>query len=310
MVFILNPSSEMETLCLAHFYQQRLLQQKAHGSHYQQDLDILLGPAEKHDDCLRQYLSPTEIESRKKELNRLHHSGVQFCFPGHSNYPRQFLRMSYPPFLLSYIGHPVWRERTGLAVVGSREASEYSLRWMEQNLSFWLKANPAYIVSGGARGVDQKAHLLCLQNQRPTVAVLPSGLGVVYPPSLQSWISKIVEAGGALVSEYDFDQPMRKHFFQARNRLISALGACSLVVQAERRSGTMITARQTVEQGKVVLVVPSHPLDVSHQGGLDLICEGASPVRDAQDLQLFFAAESTATEVFLQSLVRTESALH
>lgn len=300
----------MDILCLAHFFHQRMHHQKALGMTYHKDLELLLGGAQEQTDFLRAHISRDELERQRQYLQEQMVRGIQFCYPGHENYPPHFLKMSYPPFLISYLGHPVWRSRLGLAVVGSRDASVHSLQWMEQNLSPWLKDNQVFVVSGGARGIDQKAHLLCLQAQRPTVAILPSGLGQVYPSNLQSWVKEIVATGGCVMSEYEEQQPMRKHFFQARNRLISALGVCTLVVQAERRSGTLITARQSVEQNRPVLVVPSHPLDISHQGGLDLLVEGAAPVRDVQDLQIFFASESGAPGAALQSLGIEDSSIH
>jgi DNA processing protein len=300
----------METLCLAHYLQQQLLNQKAAALTYQLEMDLLRGPMEDRIHFLESRIGSRGIADRVRWLQTLKSQGVCFCYPGHEDYPPAFQRMLYPPFLISYIGRPVWKDTLGLAVVGSRDVSVHSLQWMEKNISTWLQRNSVYIVSGGARGVDQKAHLLCLQNQRPTIAVLPSGLGDIYPSSLQSWVSEILRSGGCLVSEYDYNQAMRKHFFHARNRLISALGVCSLVVQAERRSGTLITARQTLEQGKAVLVVPSHPLDIAHQGGLDLIIEGATPVRDAQDLDQFFSSESSAPELVIQSLGKVMSIIH
>lgn len=90
------------------------------------------------------------------------------------------------------------------------------------------------------------------------------------------------------MSEYPYEQEMRKQHFHDRNRLIAGLGNMTLLVEARRRSGSLITAQRTIELGKTVLIVPGHPCDGSHLGNLDLLTDGASPVRDAQDLSMFF----------------------
>ena len=84
---------------------------------------------------------------------------------------------------------------------------------------------------------------------------------------------------------------MQKYFFHDRNRLISSLGLCTLLVEARRKSGTMVTAQRALEQNKTVMVVPAHPLDPKAQGGMDLLCEGASLVRDAHDIQIILNSE-------------------
>lgn len=84
---------------------------------------------------------------------------------------------------------------------------------------------------------------------------------------------------------------MRKHFFHDRNRLIAGLGTMTLLVEARRRSGSLLTAQKTLQLGKTVLVIPGHPCDNSHLGNLDLFTEGATPIRDAQDLSMYFRSE-------------------
>lgn len=238
-----------------------------------------------------QFKRSKELESQRERFLLLAEKNIQFTYPGHSDYPKSFMRMNEPPFLISYIGSPIWQKAYGLAVVGSREVSNSYLWWMEEHLMPLIQKNFFYTISGGARGVDQKAHALSLRSRKPTVAFLPSGLGKIYPNAFTDWVSPIVECGGAIVSEYDFDTPMKKHHFQARNRLIAGLGVCTLIVQASRKSGSMITARQTLQHGKTVLILPAHPMDTKSLGNLDLFCEGATPIRDSQDLELVWNSE-------------------
>ena len=217
--------------------------------------------------------------------------GIRFIYPGHDLYPASLHRMYDPPLLLSYMGSPIWMSQHGLSVVGSRNPKIESLNWLEQSLPPLLLDNNIYVVSGGARGIDQMAHGLCLRYKTPTIVMVPSGLGELYPGELSKWATDIVRFGGALVSEYPYRQTIRKNHFQARNRLIAGFSLATLIVEAGTRSGTLITARQCTDQGRPLLVVPSHPLETNSRGGLDLLCEGATPVRDAEDLRMFYHSE-------------------
>jgi DNA processing protein len=230
------------------------------------------------------------LERVQKSLSR----GRQVIYPGHSFFPHYLLELEALPFLLHVEGAPIWMGLPGIAVVGSREPSRESLQWMDEHLGQFLKETPCFTVSGGARGVDQAAHRISLRHKTPTVAFVPSGLNRLYPESLAELREQILADGGALVSEFDLDQPMAKHHFAQRNRLIAGLGELTLVIEARKRSGTLLTARETIEQGKALLVLPTHPLDHGGRGSLDLLFEGATPVRDADDLKLYFESELSA----------------
>ncbi len=228
--------------------------------------------------------------------------GVKFVCYGEAHYPAGCYLMEDPPLSFSYMGAPAWQEGKSLAVVGSREPQRESLEWMEQEFSKFCESEKAVIVSGGARGVDQKSHSISLRKQVPTLIILPSGLGNLYPDSLKDWVHPVMDQGGCLISEYDFQQRMHKYLFHHRNRLIAALGRATLIVEARRRSGTLITAQQAAQLGRPVWVVPGHPRDPHFQGSLDLLSEGASLVRDAQDLSMFFHSELRLPEEGLVQL--------
>ncbi|WP_413584628.1 DNA-processing protein DprA [Bdellovibrio sp. HCB274] len=225
------------------------------------------------------------------ELLQWQMQGVQFLSYGESLYPSQCYRMADPPLTLSYRGSPAWMIERSISIVGSREPSAESLRWMEQELALFMELQLPFVVSGGARGVDQKAHSLALRKNCQTAVVLPSGLGEIYPSSLVDWITPVLDQGGCFLSEYDPKQMMHKRLFHHRNRLIAALGSVTLLVEARRRSGTLITAHQAAELSRPVWVVPGHPLDPHFLGGLDLLLDGAQLVRDAQDLSTLFHSE-------------------
>lgn len=223
--------------------------------------------------------------------------GVQLVVYGEDLYPPSCYLMADPPLTLSFLGSPVWLMERSLSVVGSREPSYESLRWMEKELASFCDSEQPLIVSGGARGIDQKAHGVALRKKCPTVVVLPSGLGEMYPDSLKEWIRPVLDGGGCFLSEYGYEQKMHKHLFHHRNRLIAALGSATLLVEARRRSGTLITAHQAVQLGRPVWVVPGHPQDPHFVGSLDLLSEGAVMVRDAQDLSMFFHSELLSEKV-------------
>lgn len=231
----------------------------------------------------------------RESLRPLELLGIQLLCYGSEDYPTDCYRMDDPPFTLSYWGSPAWKtQRSSLAtlsVVGSREPQRESLEWLEQDFAPFVEKERVCIVSGGARGVDQKSHSVALRKKVSTVVVLPSGLGEFYPATLKEWITPVLSGGGAFVSEYDFQQRMHKHLFHHRNRLIAALGRATLIVEARRRSGTLITAQQAAQLGRAVWVVPGHPRDPHFQGSLDLLSEGAQVIRDAQDLTMFFHSE-------------------
>lgn len=238
-------------------------------------------------------------QQETEELQRLKNRGVSFTYIGSEFYPPSFCNMPGAPLFLSYKGHPAWLLGKSLAVVGSRDSSQLSHLWMEESFAHFLRLEKPVVVSGGARGIDQMAHQLALRNSCPTVVVLPSGLEFIYPKNLEAWQSKIIDGGGCLLSEYSYSEKMQKYFFHDRNRLIAGLGIMTLLVESRRRSGSLLTAQKTLQLGKTVLIVPGHPCDNSHLGNLDLLSEGATPIRDAEELRMYFRSELGVSTKFI-----------
>lgn len=224
--------------------------------------------------------------------------GIQFVCYGESLFPSSCYMMAEPPLTLSFMGSPAWLTERTLSVVGSREPTFESIQWMEKEFAPFCENEKPCVISGGARGIDQKSHAIALRKDTTTVVVLPSGLGCVYPGSLQEWIPAILDSGGCILSEYAHEQMMHKHLFHHRNRLIAALGRATLLVEARRRSGTLITAHQAVQLGRPVWVVPGHPQDPHFTGSLELLAEGALLIRDAHDLAMNFASEMVSKNLF------------
>ena len=244
------------------------------------------------------------------DSQRLHDQGVQLVCYGEKNFPRLCYWMADPPLTLMYWGVPAWNDIETLSVVGSREPSFESMQWLEKEFAPFCDSAKPCIVSGGARGVDQKSHSTALRKNLSTVIVLPSGLGALYPDSLREWVQPVLDQGGSFLSEYAFEQKMHKHLFHHRNRMIAALGKVTLLVEARRRSGTLITAQQALALGRPVWVVPGHPLDPHFLGSLDLLTEGAQLIRDAQDLTMYFNSETEAKKMSPAGIARGMEVQH
>lgn len=238
-------------------------------------------------------LELSEVREAWEDVRRWQDRGYHLLMPGDAAWPKEAFRgMSDPPRGLFVWGDAQVLRTPLLAVVGSRDPSRPTLEWLESELSEFLRQNPdVNLVSGGARGVDQCAHRASLRKGRPTVAFVPSGFQKLYPPELDRWSEDVRAKGGCYVSEYSPLMPMRKSNFGERNRLISAISKAVLIVEARRRSGTLLTAKAAADQARAVFVVPGTPYDSQFAGSLDLIAEGATMVRDAQELSVFFRVE-------------------
>lgn len=203
--------------------------------------------------------------------------------PGDFDYPLELLKQRKFPERLYYIGTPIWNGLRSLSIVGTRDPSESAIQWLERELALALKTSPFNVVSGGARGVDQLAHKIALRNRTPTTMFLPSGLNYPYPEYLQEWIRPIVECGGAVVSHLPCDARMEKRHFLTRNLWIASISHATLIVEAARKSGTIMTACCAKEIDKPLGVMPTLP-ESKGLGGLELLRDGAGCILDSDDI--------------------------
>jgi DNA processing protein len=199
-----------------------------------------------------------------------------------ARYPVALAATTDPPPVLWTRGVAEVLARPAVAIVGSRAGSPYALAVAER-LASDLAVRGVIVVSGLARGVDSAAHRGALRGGGQTVAVLGSGADVIYPPEHRRLASEVQESG-AVVSELVPGTPPRRLFFPLRNRIISGLSRAVVVVEAGARSGSLITARLALDQGREVMAVPGNVLTGRNRGAHALLRDGAKPVETADDI--------------------------
>jgi DNA processing protein len=203
------------------------------------------------------------------------------CFD--ERYPALLACTADPPPVLWVRGDPAVLGQAAVAIVGSRAATPYALQ-VASRLAAELAARGVVVVSGLARGVDSAAHSGCLDAGGRTAAVLGSGLDRVYPPEHEDLALRIARAGGIVVSELGPGAPPLAEHFPLRNRIISGLSLGVVVVEASEKSGSLITARCALEQGRDVLAVPGSVLTGRNRGSHALLKDGAKIVETADDI--------------------------
>jgi DNA processing protein len=197
-------------------------------------------------------------------------------------YPPALLTIADPPLMLYAIGQPALMTRSAVAVVGSRNASRQGLLHAEQ-FSEALSQAGQTIVSGMALGIDSAAHEGGLRGSGSTVAVIGTGIDLVYPSRNRMLAGRIAQQG-CIVSEYALGTPPLADNFPRRNRLISGLAKAVLVVEAALRSGSLITARVAADQGRDVLAIPGSIHSPMSKGCHVLIKQGAKLVESVEDI--------------------------
>lgn len=215
------------------------------------------------------------------EMQRASRCGARFVAIGEPDYPPLMRRMEHPPPLLAIKGDASVFALPGVAVVDARNASLAGIRFA-RGLAADLGREGYGVVSGLARGIDAAAHDGALATG--TVAVLAGGLDRPYPPENIALLEAIVAGAGAAVSEMPFGWEPRAPDFPRRNRLIAGLAYGLVVVEAAKRSGSLISARLAGEMGRLVFAVPGSPLDPRAGGTNGLIKDGAIVTTEAADV--------------------------
>jgi len=248
------------------------------------------------------HLNPARYHAAAAQLaERLAVEDIGTLVLGESGYPALLAEIQRPPPLLFVRGDPAVLSLPQLAIVGSRHASSGGLH-NARIFAAELAASGFVITSGLALGVDGAAHRGALERGK-TVAVLGTGIDICYPHQHRKLAQAILAGGGALVSEFPLGLTPRRENFPQRNRIISGLGLGVLVVEAARGSGSLITARQAMEQGREVFAIPGSVHNPQATGCHWLIREGATLVESVGDIVehlgglLAYKAEEVAPDV-------------
>ncbi len=201
------------------------------------------------------------------------------------DWPPLLAQIPDPPKKLCFAGQVPDYERKFLCVVGSRKYSGYG-KEATSALIADLRGFPITIVSGLALGIDSIAHRLAIQNNLPTIAVPGSGLSpnVLHPASHAQLAEEIVESGGTLLSEYEPDFKATQWSFPQRNRIMAGMCDATLIIEAEQKSGTMITAKLTTEYNRELLCVPGSIFNPMSEGPNMFLRLGATLVRSGDDI--------------------------
>ncbi|MGL5361338.1 MAG: DNA-processing protein DprA [Bosea sp. (in: a-proteobacteria)] len=215
---------------------------------------------------------PVSLADAEREMAAAHCAGVRFMALGEADYPSALQAIDSAPPLLGVRGNASVLNRPSAAIVGSRNASVAGLKFT-RILARDLGEAGFIVVSGLARGIDTAAHDASVKSG--TIAVLAGGQDQIYPSENIGLLESILENGCAL-SEMPMGWQPRGRDFPRRNRLVSGLSLGVVVVEAARKSGSLITARFALEQGRDVFAVPGSPLDPRAEGCNDLIRQGAS----------------------------------
>src|SRR5215472_15374488 len=225
---------------------------------------------------------PTLLSRAALAIARAKDRGVQLITWNDPSYPAALSAIADPPPVLWIRGNRDALTARAVAIVGSRAGSEYGLAVAER-LAADLASRRIVVVSGLARGIDSAAHRGALAAKGTTLAVLGCGADVIYPAEHRD-LARQIERDGAIVSELVPGTPPQKQFFPLRNRIISGLSRAVLIVEAGEKSGSLITARCALEQGREVLAVPGNVLSGRNRGGHALLKDGAKIVETADDI--------------------------
>ena len=216
-----------------------------------------------------------ETEMEKVEL-----FGARMLSYADADYPALLRTIADPPPVITMLGQPVWKEKDCVAIVGARNASANGCNFTRK-LAENLGKEGFIITSGLARGIDTHAHQGALETG--TTGVIASGIDIIYPPENEGLYAQMREHG-AIISEQPFGMAPHNRAFPGRNRIISGISCAIAIIEAAKRSGSLITAEFALEQGREVFAVPGSPMDPRCHGTNKLIKDGATLLESAMDI--------------------------
>jgi len=216
------------------------------------------------------------------ELKRIAEFGCHVVTPADGEYPELLRQIYDPPIVLYVKGELLPKDKNSVAMVGSRMTTHYGIE-MTRRLAYQLAYLGVTVVSGGARGIDSAAHQGALSGKGRTIAVLGTGINLVFPPENGQLYERIV-ANGALITQFPFNRPGDKQTFPIRNRIVAGMTLGTVVVEANLTSGALITANFANEYGRQVFAIPGRIDSPRSKGCHDLIKKGAKLCEGAEDI--------------------------
>jgi len=227
--------------------------------------------------------SGRSVESAAEEYDHARELGATVIAQGDAEYPKHLLEIYDPPLVLYLRGETEVIDKPGISVVGTRRPTPYGIS-MAERLACDLAARGLIIFSGMARGIDTAAHRGTLNAHGRTVAIWGTGIDEVYPKENRKLADQILESGGAIITEFPLGTFPAPQNFPVRNRIISGISLGVLVIEAAEYSGTRVTARCALEQGREVFAVPGNATNKNSWGPNTLIKQGAALVATWQDV--------------------------
>lgn len=203
-------------------------------------------------------------------------------------YPEKLKIIYDKPIVLYIKGNKSILNEFSLAIIGCRDHTKYG-EIVAKNISYQISKNNIVTISGLAKGIDSIAHKETLKVKGKTIAVIGSSIDNIYPEENKELAKEIIKNGGTIISEYIVGTKPQKMNFPARNRIISGMSNGVVVIEAKKKSGTMITVDFALEQGKEVFAVPGNILSKNSEGTNELIKQGAKLVTNVEDILEEFA---------------------
>ena len=222
------------------------------------------------------------VNNLEKELTRIQKNNIDIITLHDKEYPYNLRNIYSSPILLYKKGNLVNEDNNSIAIVGSRNATSYGLK-VAYDLARQLAKRGITIISGMARGIDSQAHKGALDAGGRTIAVLGCGLDVIYPPENKKLMNDIMN-NGAVISEFSLGTIPDSKNFPQRNRIISGISRGTVIVEANKKSGSLITADFALEQGREVFAVPGPIYSRFSEGTNNLIKDGAKVVTGIEDI--------------------------
>lgn len=244
------------------------------------------GSAEKALENLPPRFIPFSKDKAEAEIKKAHKIGCQIIGYDDKDYPQILKHISDAPPLIYALGNPELLNHTpSVAIVGSRNATVNG-RKIASRIAYELTEENVIVVSGMARGIDSSAHkgaLYAKDQQGATIAVLGTGIDIIYPEENSNLYQQIIKQG-LIISEFPLGTTPQAQNFPRRNRIVAGISSGTLVVEANLQSGSLITARLAIEQNRDVFAVPGSPLESRSSGTNQLIKDGAILVENAEDI--------------------------